>query len=83
MSKQPTATAFVRSQESWAEHILGKIQQQIEDREEWLAERGIEPEDFDTDNELLDLYDDEMFYERYAKTMATQRDYIREKYLGG
>lgn len=83
MNKQPTATAFTRSQESWSEFVLNKVRTQIADREEWLAERGIEPEDFDTDDELLDLYDDEIFWIRYGKQMAKQREFLREKYLGG
>ena len=81
MSKQPTATAFTRTQESWAIHVLPKVRAQIEEREDWLREKGWKPDEFDTDATLMDLYDDELFYERYAAEMARQRAYIKEKYF--
>ena len=81
MAKQPTATAFTRSQESWAKHVLDKVQLAIEEREDWLRENGWPVEDFPNDDTLMDLYDDEMFWSRYGLQMAVQREYIREKYL--
>jgi len=83
MTKQPTATAFTRTQESWAKFALGKVREQIEDREEALRERGWRVEEFDSDDTLVSLYEDELFYERYAEEMASQRGYIRMRYLGG
>ena len=82
-SKQPTATVFARSQESWADFVLGKVQAKIADREAALAENGWPEEDFPKDEILMDLYDDEMFYERYGDEMAKQREYLRKKYFGG
>jgi 23S rRNA G2069 N7-methylase RlmK/C1962 C5-methylase RlmI len=81
MAKQPTATAFTRTQESWARFVLDKIEKKIEERESWLYENGWREEDLDKDPELIDLYDDELFYERYADEMEKQREYIRENYL--
>lgn len=83
MAKQPTATAFTRTQESWARHVLDRVQAQIEDREDALRENNWKDEEFPNDETLMDLYDDELFWERYALQMQQQRDYIREKYLGG
>lgn len=79
-SKQPTATAFTRTQESWAKFVLEKIKADIEDQESWLTERGIAVEDFDLDDKLMKLYDEEFFFERYAVEMAEQRVYMRGKY---
>lgn len=84
MSKrQPTATQFTRTQESWANHVLGLIQDKIEEREALLRKHDIPIEEWDADEALMELYDDELFFERYAEQMRQQREYIHEKYLGG
>ena len=83
MSNQPTATAFVRGQESWSEHLLTKLYGQIEAVEAALTEAGVPVEEWDKDTELMQLEEDVIFYERYAEEMAVQREYIRTKYLGG
>lgn len=83
MSKQPTATAFTRSQESWSEFVLEKVRQQIADMEDDLLEVGWKPEEFPENDKLMDLYDDEMFWLRYGEQMVKQREYLRKKYLGG
>jgi len=31
----------------------------------------------------MDLYEDEIFYERYGEEMTRQREYLRKKYFGG
>jgi len=80
---QPTATAFTRTQESWAEFVLGKIGEKIETREAWLTANGFSEEDFAEDTELIELYEEELFYERYADEMRKQREYIRDTYLTG
>lgn len=82
-SKQPTATVFARSQESWADFVLGKVQAKIADREAGLIENGWTEEEFPNDEILMDLYEDEIFYERYGDEMAKQREYLRKKYFGG
>jgi len=81
--KQPTATAFTRTQESWANFVLKKVRAAISQRERWLEADGVPVSEWDSDTELYDLYEDELFYERYASEMVKQRGYIREKYLGG
>ncbi len=83
MANQPTATAFTRTQESWAEHVLEKIEAKIKVREHWLREDGYPESEFADDEELYDLYEDAIFYERYAEEMRKQREYIRVNYLGG
>lgn len=80
MAKQPTATAFTRTQESWAKFVLDKIKAAIEERESWLRELGKSTDELSEDNELLDMYDDELFYERYSQEMADQRSYLKAKY---
>ena len=81
MAKQPTATAFTRTQESWAKFVLDKIKAAIEEREMYLInEQGWTREALSEDNELLDMYDDELFYERYGQEMADQRSYLKNKY---
>jgi len=80
-SKQPTATVFTRTQESWANFVLEKVQKKIDDRESWLKENGWKPEELSDDSVLMDLYDDELFYMRYAEEMARQRTYLRKKYF--
>lgn len=80
---QPTATAFTRTQESWANFVLEKIRAKIAEQESWLRENGWTDEEFPDNDKLMDLYDDELFYTRYADEMARQREYIRENYLGG
>lgn len=82
-SKQPTATQVLRSQESWANFILDKLESQIEAREAELEAMGIPVDAYDQDDTLINLYDEEMFYARYADEMARQREYIRSKYLDG
>ena len=82
MTKQPTATKFTRTQESWAEFVLDKIEQQIKDRENQLAAAGVREDQWDRDPILMDLFDDELFYARYAEEMREQRRYIRAKYFG-
>lgn len=81
-SKQPTATAFVRAQESWASFVLPKIRTNIENRESELKAKGVSVDDFDKDETLMDLYDEELFFERYAVEMARQRAFLFEKYFG-
>lgn len=81
-TKQPTATAFTRTQEDWARFILTKLDTKINARELLLQERGVPVEDWDQDEELYDLYDEEMFFARYADEMKKQRNYLHEKYLG-
>jgi hypothetical protein len=83
MAKQPTATAFTRTQESWANHVLEKVRKEIEERESLLRRNDIPIELWDDDDDLMEMYDDELFFERYAEEMARQRAYIKEKYLGG
>lgn len=83
MSNQPTATVFVRGQESWAQHLLTKLKEQINEREQELANLGVDVDDWADDDLLYDLEEDFIFYTRYAKEMAIQREYIRNKYLGG
>lgn len=81
MEKQPTATRFTRTQQSWAEHILKKLEGEIDERENLLLSEGWEKENLPDDETLSDLYDDELFYMRYAEEMKSQRDYIKENYL--
>lgn len=81
-NKQPTATAFTRTQESWAEFVLAKVQAKIVEQEDWLRERGWKDVDFPEDEKLMDLYDDELFYSRYAEEMARQRKHLKKKYFG-
>jgi hypothetical protein len=83
MSKQPTATRFTQREESWARFLLDKIDKQINKREDQLERLGIPIELWDQDSILEDLYDDALFYSRYAQKMLEQREYIRDKYLGG
>lgn len=82
-TKQPTATAFTRTQESWATFVLGKIRANIEKVEEELRRDNVPLEEWDDNEDLLDLYQEELFYERYAEEMLNQRQYLAEKYLGG
>lgn len=81
-SKQPTATAFVRKQESWVQFVLEKVRANIEEREEALRENGWPEESLYDDEKLRDLYDDELFYERYGEELVKQREFIRKKYFG-
>lgn len=81
MAKQPTATAFTRSQESWASHVADRVRADIIARESVLRDDGVPEDQWDADRILMDLYDDELFWDRYADEMVKQREYIREKYL--
>ena len=81
MTRQPTATAFTRAQESWASHVLSRIRTDIVARELVLRDDGVPEDQWDSDGILMDLYDDELFWDRYAEEMVKQREYIREKYL--
>lgn len=74
MSKPPTAISFMRDQGKFAEWMLKRTRERID-----RIERGEEgaPED------LEDLYEDEVFFERYADAMSEQREYFRRKYLEG
>lgn len=81
--KQPTATVFTRTQESWANFVLEKVRANIIEQEDWLREQGWADEEFPNSDKLMDLYDDELFWTRYGDEMAKQREYIRNKYLGG
>lgn len=83
MNKQPTATKFTRAQESWAYFILDKLDVSISEREAALRAQGIPSEEWDQDETLMDLYDEELFYTRYAAEMSRQREHIRNTYLGG
>lgn len=80
-NKQPTATAFTRNQESWANFVLAKVKKEITEREDWLRELGWDTDSLPDDPELMDLYDDELFYERYSKEMADQRGYLRKRFF--
>ena len=82
-TKQPTATVFARNQESWADFVLGKVRAKIEDRETALRENRWPEEEFSDDEILMDLYEDEIFYERYGEEMTRPREYLRKKYFGG
>ena len=82
-TKQPTATAFTRTQESWANFVLKKVKANIAKQEERLREDHVPVDEWGDDPILYDLYEDEIFYERYAQEMEIQRDFIKEKYLGG
>jgi hypothetical protein len=79
--KQPTASTFVKNQESWADHVIGIVRAEIEDREEALRENGWPDQDFNLDEKLMDLYDDELFWVRYGREMKRQRLYLKEKYF--
>jgi len=81
-ARQPTATAFTRTQESWAKHRLGRTRAAIETQEDWLREQGWVADDFPTNDTLMDLYDEELFWARYGEEMASQREFLRETYLG-
>lgn len=82
-SKQPTAIAFTRAQESWADFVLKKIRTKIEEREKELSENlGVPVDRLPEDDELMDMYDEELFFERYAEEMAKQRGFLRAKYFG-
>ncbi len=81
MARQPTATAFTRAQESWASHVLDRVRADIVARELALQEDGVPEEHWDDDGILMDLYEDELFWDRYADEMIKQREYIRRKYL--
>lgn len=81
MAKQPTATAFTRTQQSWAIFVLSKVKRDIEEREDWLRELGIPTDEFSDDDKLMNLYDDELFYERYANEMSNQREYLHKKFF--
>lgn len=81
MAKPPTVNAFVKQQESWASHVLTKIQAKIEDREEYLREQGWNVDDLSDDQTLMDLYDEELFYIRYGEEMVKQRKFIQERYF--
>lgn len=71
--RQPTAVAFTRKQESFANLILKKVRDSIALQE---AEEG----DQEPSETLLDLYDEEMFWARYARVMREQRDHLHEVY---
>lgn len=81
MSNQPTATQFTRKEESWAEFLAGKTAEKIEALEAEMRADGVPEENFSDNPTLLDLYDDEMFYQRLAEFMREKRVYIRERYL--
>jgi hypothetical protein len=83
MSKQPTATAFLRVQQSWASHLLEKANAAIDDREDDLRERQVPVELWCEDDALMELEEESIFLTRYIEEMEFQREYIREKYLGG
>lgn len=83
MSRQPTATAFTRAQESWALHVADKVRSDIVQRETTLQQDGVPEEQWDDDDQLMDLYDEEIFWDRYAEEMVKQRLYIKDRYLGG
>ena len=82
MSRQPTATALTRTQESWAQFVLAKVQAKIAEQESWLREQGWKEDEFPNSEILMNLYDDELFYIRYAEEMQRQREYINRKYFG-
>lgn len=73
MAKQPTATAFVRTQGSFARFMLKKVRAEIEE-----FENGAGPGE---DPELERLYDEEYWWERYADTMDEQREFLKVRYL--
>lgn len=81
-NKQPTATAFTRTQQSWAEFVLVKVRAKIAEQESWLREQGWPSDKFNENEKLMDMYDDELFYLRYAEEMEKQRAFIRKNYLG-
>lgn len=78
---QPTATAFARTQESWAKHRGGQLSTQINEREAELRAQGVAVEDLDKDDLLADLYEEAIFWDRYGEVMGEQRAYLRERYL--
>jgi len=79
--KQPTANSFIRSQVSWARHMANRVREQIEEREKELRVQGVWTTDLPDDDDLMDLYDDELFWERYEEEMNKQRQHFREKFL--
>lgn len=81
MSKQPTANAFVRAQESWALHVAARLRDEINALEESLLADGNSEYNLSENEELLDMYDDLMFWERYVDEMKIQRNFIKERYL--
>lgn len=81
MAKQPTATAFTRTQESWALHVLNeKVRPAIDERQTFLRNKGTPESKWDSDPILMNLYADEEFWERYADEMIRQREYIKEHF---
>lgn len=78
--KQPTANSFIRAQVSWAKHMANRVSEDIEEREKNLRARGVVPELYSEDDELMDLYDEEIFWERYEEEMVKQQEYFRGKY---
>ena len=83
MRKQPTAMEFTRTQESWAAHRADMVRRDITQYEDRLRQEGIPASSWDDDETLLDLYEDEIFWDRYTDEMVKQRNYLRNQYLGG
>lgn len=83
MGKTLTAAKFARAQESWARFMLKKVQAQIDEQETYLRnEKGWGPDEFSEDPILMDLYDDELFWNRYEEHMTSQREFIRNRNEG-
>ncbi len=80
MPKQPNATNGFRTQASWANHLVRKLEAEIQARENELDDRGVPPEEWDADPQLADLYDDVIFWERHAEEMEAQVEYYRTKF---
>ena len=83
MNNQPTATSYIRHQESWYSHLIDKTEARIEELEESLLEDGWTVDELSGNEELMALEEDVIFYIRFVEVMKEQREYIRGKYLGG
>ena len=75
IKRQPTAIAFTRTQEKFAKHILEKVQAEIAAIEATMEDPDLNPSDY-----LCDLYDDEVYWIRFADHMRQQREYLHQKY---
>jgi hypothetical protein len=81
-AKRHGEIGFARTQQSWYEHLLEKVQGEIDEREQFLLnERGFTQETLADDDKLYDLYEDEVFFARFSKDMKAQVAYLRKKYF--
>ncbi len=71
---------YARQQREFAEHRLKKVKQDIDEEEALLAADGIKEADYNEDDYLMDLYDEEMYLTRFIKEMNKQETHLRTKF---